>query len=154
VTLVISTEELGTITLPDGPALASVLTNARPTAARAAAEAAERGRQDADAGGCAHPLARDAYRPPPQDLRPRQSPRRHCRSRTCRRPADQRDLDHVRPYDQGGRTCPGNLGAQCRSHHQLKQDPRWILTQTTAGVFRWTTPAGRSYIVRPDPLLI
>lgn len=39
---------------------------------------------------------------------------------------------------------------QCRSHHQLKQHPRWALTQPTPGTFRWTTPAGRSYIVRPD----
>jgi hypothetical protein len=154
VTLVTSTEQLGTITLPEGAALASIVTRAQHAAARAAAEAAERGRQDADAGGCAHQLASDAYRPPPRIAELVKARDGTCRFATCRRHADQCDLDHVQPYDQGGKTCPCNLGAQCRSHHQLKQDPRWILSQTTPGVFRWTTPAGRSYTVRPDPLLI
>jgi hypothetical protein len=35
----------------------------------------------------------------------------------------------------------------------LKQHPRWSVTQLSPGVFRWTTPSGRSYTSRPDPYL-
>jgi hypothetical protein len=64
------------------------------------------------------------------------------------------DLDHAQPYHLGGPTCTCNLGAECRTDHQLKQDPRWTLTQTPAAEFRWTTPAGRTYISRPDPYIL
>jgi len=57
----------------------------------------------------------------------------------------------VVPYHEGGLTCACNIGGQCRLHHQLKQHPGWKLTAPTAGVFRWTTPSGRSYTVNPDP---
>jgi hypothetical protein len=38
----------------------------------------------------------------------------------------------------------------CRRHHQLKQHPRWKLTQTRPGHFTWTTPTGRTYTTAPD----
>jgi hypothetical protein len=43
----------------------------------------------------------------------------------------------------------GHAGA-CRGDHQLKQLPVWSLTQPEPGMFRWTTPAGRTYTTRPD----
>jgi hypothetical protein len=60
------------------------------------------------------------------------------------------DLDHTVPFDQGGPTCSCNLGGVCRCHHQIKQRPGWRLDQVTPGTFVWTTPTGRTYIVRPD----
>jgi len=76
-----------------------------------------------------------------------------CRSPVCRQPAWRADLDHTRPWapgGRGGRTCACNLGARCRRDHQLKQNPRWRFEQTGHGVFRWTTPADRTYDVSPD----
>jgi hypothetical protein len=167
VTLVVSTDQLDAIkrpadsalaetaqldtTQPD-TALAGILARAHRAAEQAAAQAADRGRADAEAGGCAHQLASPAYRPPPRVSELVKARDGTCRFGTCRRPADQCDLDHVQPFNQGGKTCTCNLGGQCRSHHQVKQDRRWSLTQPVPGTFRWTTAAGRSYTVRPDPV--
>jgi Domain of unknown function (DUF222) len=118
-------------------------------ATRALAKVQARAEGDA-AGGCAHSAESAAYRPPPR-LREYVIARDvTCRSAVCRQPAWRADLDHTKPWDQGGRTCPCNLGGGCRRDHQLKQHPRWKLEQTAPGVFRWTTPAGRTYTVRPD----
>jgi hypothetical protein len=74
-----------------------------------------------------------------------------CRSPICRQPAWRSDQDHTIPHDAGGRTCPCNLGAECRTNHQLKQIPGWRLDQDIApGIFTWTTPAGLTYTVTPD----
>ncbi|MGO8882230.1 MAG: hypothetical protein ACLPUO_06735 [Streptosporangiaceae bacterium] len=69
---------------------------------------------------------------------------------TCRQPAWRGDQDHTIPYDQGGRTCCCNLGGLCRFHHQVKQLAGWTLSQLRPGIFEWTTPAGRKYLVAPD----
>jgi hypothetical protein len=124
------------------------------TALRAAVTALDRAlaRADADAaaGGCAHTDESPSYRPPPR-LREFVTARDvTCRNPVCRQPAWRADLDHTIPYDQGGRTCRCNFGGGCRRHHQLKQDPRWNLEQAKPGTFTWTTPAGRTYTVRPD----
>jgi hypothetical protein len=112
----------------------------------AAGRAAERAAADAAAGGCAHAGSSAAYEPPPR-LREFVSQRDlTCRFPTCRQPASRCDLDHTAPYDQGGLTCTCNLGALCRYHHQLKQQPGWQLSQPTPGSFIWTTPTGRSYL--------
>jgi len=137
---------------PDADAALAVILDRALTAGRRAAEAAaEREEPDRRTGGCAHGLASPAYRPPPRVAELVTARDGTCRFPPCRRPADQCDLDHTVPHHQGGPTCSCNLGGQCRSHHQLKQHPRWSLRQTPAGVFEWTTPAGRSYISRPDP---
>jgi hypothetical protein len=73
-----------------------------------------------------------------------------CRFPSCRQPAWRGDLDHTRPYDQGGLTCGCNLGGLCRRHHMLKQHPDWRLTQSQPGIFQWTTPTGRRYAVTPE----
>ena len=48
-----------------------------------------------------------------------------CTAPGCRRPAGRCDLDHVTPYDQGGKTCECNLGPACRHDHRRKQTPGW-----------------------------
>ena len=105
---------------------------------------------DTATGGCAHTAASDAYRPPPR-LREYVIARDlTCRNPVCGQPAWRADLDHTLPYEDHGRTCRCNLGGACRRDHQLKQHPRWKLEQTRPGEFTWTTPAGRTYAVRPD----
>jgi hypothetical protein len=133
------------------PRLAEIVRLATAAAAPAAADAERRDKRDQRAGGCAHDLASAAYRPPPRVAEFVVARDRTCRFRSCRRPAEQCDLDHVIPYHEGGLTCACNIGGQCRLHHQLKQHPGWKLTEPKPGVFRWTTPAGRTYVVDPDP---
>jgi hypothetical protein len=73
-----------------------------------------------------------------------------CSAPGCRRPAAQCDLDHTVPYDQGGRTCECDLAPLCRHHHRCKQSEGWRLEQPSPGVMRWTTPAGRRYLIGPS----
>jgi len=138
---------------PPGSPLAKIVDRALAAARREAAAAEQRRENDERAGGCAHELASAAYRPPPRIVELVTARDQTCRYPPCSRPAEQCDLDHRVPYDQGGLTCPCNIDGKCRSHHQLKQHPRWSVTQSGPGVFEWTTPAGRSYFSRPDPYL-
>jgi hypothetical protein len=159
ITLVVSTDDLCRDTEPGPPGhdladlkLADVLERAFTAAERAASQAAERAMADERAaGGCAHGLASKAYRPPPRVSELVRARDGTCRHPTCRRPVALCDLDHVVPYHHGGLTCVCNIGGECRRHHQLKQHPRWTLTEPTPGVFRWTTPTGRRYTAKPDP---
>ena len=43
----------------------------------------------------------------------------HCRWPGCTRPARRCDVDHVRPYDNGGPTCECNCELLCPHHHRL-----------------------------------
>ena len=123
---------------------------------RAARRAQTRTQRDAAAdatmrGGCAHTNATPGYRPA-TTLREYVVARdQTCRDPRCRQPARHADLDHTTPWPQGGPTCGCNLGGRCRTHHRIKQNPGWTLTQPAPGRFELTTPAGRSYTTTPDP---
>ena len=118
---------------------------------RAAARAQAERHASAGATGCAHTLASNSYRPA-RRVRDFVAARDiTCRFTTCGQPAWRADLDHTVPWHMGGPTCPCNLGGFCRTHHQVKQLPDWRVDQPEPGTFRWTTPAGRSYLVNPDP---
>jgi hypothetical protein len=119
---------------------------------RAACRAQARTEREAAApGGCTHTTATPAYRPTPK-IRDYVAARdQTCRDPRCRQPARHADLDHSRPWHQGGPTCRCNLGGRCRTHHKIKQLPGWTLTQSVPGRFRLTTPAGRTYDTTPDP---
>lgn len=130
-----------------GP-LADVLAEAVTAADRAAAEAGHRARLDDAAGGCAHTRGVKGYRVTGALRRWLTIRDRTCRHPVCQRRAVQCDQDHTIPYDQGGRTCPCDLGSLCRTHHQLKQLPGWHLAQD-GGAFTWTTPAGLTYRKEP-----
>ena len=121
------------------------------TAARRALDDA-RNQAEADRrapGGCAHTTASPACQPPPPIREYVTARDQTCRHPHCGQPARRADPDHTIPHDHGGRTCPCNLSALCRHHHQLKQHPGGTLTQPRPGTFRWTTPAGRTYTTRP-----
>ena len=119
-------------------------------AARAAGSARADTEANAAAGGCAHSGASELYRPPSRMRELIAARDGTCRYVTCGQPAWRTDLDHTEPWHKGGLTCSCNLGGCCRTHHKLKQRPGWSLEQPEAGVFRWTTPAGRTYVTRPD----
>ena len=74
-----------------------------------------------------------------------------CTAPGCRRPAIRSDLDHITPYDQGGRTCECNLHTPCRRHHRLKGTAGWHAEMTAPGTITWTLPHGRSYTTTPEP---
>ncbi|CUU56872.1 protein of unknown function (DUF222) [Parafrankia irregularis] len=86
--------------------------------------------------------------------------KRHVRARNpcctfprCTRRAWRCDLDHTRPYASGGKTLVENLGPLCRRHHRVRHHGRWRVVQPRPGVFRWTSPTGRCYEVRPHSYL-
>jgi hypothetical protein len=85
---------------------AAVLRAAR----RAAARAADTAAADADAGGCAHTAATTAYRPATRTREHVTARDKTCRQPCCAQPAWRADLDHTRPWHQGGPTCSCNLG--------------------------------------------
>jgi hypothetical protein len=87
------------------------------------------------------------YRPPAamQALIERRHPT--CVFPTCNRRSTACDVDHTKPYDQGGLTCKCNLAPLCRRHHQAKQHHRWRLYQPWPGLLIWVTPAGIWHIV-------
>jgi hypothetical protein len=120
------------------------------TARRAYARAVETSMADVAAGGCAHTMATDAYRPTTRIRDHVVARDQTCRDPCCRQPASRADLDHTLAWDKGGRTCPCDLGPRCRTHHQIKALPGWTLTQPTPGHFELTTPAGRTYTTDPD----
>jgi hypothetical protein len=126
-----------------------VLAAALRAATQAAARARDQAQTDAMAGGCAHANQSQAYRPPPRLQEHVTARDLTCRFFTCRQPAWRGDLDHTIPWPDGP-TCRCNLGGVCRTHHQIKQLKGWMLTQPRPGIFEWTTPSGRTYIVTPD----
>jgi hypothetical protein len=119
-------------------------------AAGAGASGASAGRAGRASGECSHAGATAAYRPTAAIREYVEARDQTCRQPTCRQPARHADLDHTRPWDQGGPTCPCNLGPRCRTHHQIKQEPGWTLAQPRPGYFTLTTPAGRTYRTTPD----
>ncbi|MFP5334135.1 MAG: DUF222 domain-containing protein [Actinomycetes bacterium] len=88
----------------------------------------------------------------------------HVRDATCIGPAHWHpargtELDHTVDYrrrDHTGRlgtTSHTNLGSACKRIHNAKTHGGWQLTQPTPGTFVWTSPTGRLYLRRAQPLL-
>ncbi|MBE0010068.1 HNH endonuclease [Arthrobacter sp. AET 35A] len=78
------------------------------------------------------------------------------RDRTCRHPGCNRlavfcELDHTKPWSQGGKTSYGNLAALCKRHHKLKSEGYWHYRQPEPGLIIAISPAGETYLTRPDP---
>jgi hypothetical protein len=73
-----------------------------------------------------------------------------CVNPVCSTPASSCDLDHTIPHPAGP-TAARNLGCLCRHTPRAKQ-AGFELVQPEPGVFRWTTPTGRTYTRRPPAL--
>ncbi len=100
-------------------------------------------------GDCGHSREVQSYRPGRSLRHLIQIRQRTCAHPGCRRPAEDCDLDHTIPYQDGGRTCECNASPFCRRDHKIKQAQGWHVTQPEPGTLIWTTPHGRSYVVRP-----
>ena len=99
--------------------------------------------------GCTHPRQSPGYHPGPALRHLIQIRNPACTAPGCRRPAAHCDLDHITPYDQGGKTCECNLHPACRHDHHTKQVPGWTLTSHQPGTLTWTTPGHRSHTTTP-----
>ena len=77
---------------------------------------------------------------------------RTCRFPGCRYPAHRSDIDHVTPWDDGGKTTPENLGSLCRRHHRLKTHGGWKVTSASDGSCEWISPHGKHYLVPSRPV--
>ena len=102
---------------------------------------------------CTHPRQSRGYQPSPSLRHLIQVRNPTCTGPGCRRPATRCDLDHVTPYDQGGKTCECNLHPACRHDHHTKQAPGWTLTCPQPGTLTWTTPGNRSHTTTPAQYL-
>jgi hypothetical protein len=102
------------------------------------------------ATGCLLDRGRSSYRVP-ESLRAFLVARDGtCRFPGCARRAGQCDMDHVRPWDEGGGTDRSNLVPLCRRHHLLKTHGGWsIVDQRTGGAVVWRAPDGRHVVTRP-----
>ncbi|MGH3965109.1 MAG: DUF222 domain-containing protein [Pseudonocardiaceae bacterium] len=77
---------------------------------------------------------------------------RVCVHPGCRCPARHADLDHTVDYVHGGVTTEANSGPVCRHDHGLKHAGGWRLDQPEPGHFVWTSPLGRTYRSRRQPI--
>ncbi|MCX6432532.1 MAG: DUF222 domain-containing protein [Actinobacteria bacterium] len=80
---------------------------------------------------------------------------RTCRFPGCRRRATACQVDHIDPWDDGGRTDAANLQALCTRHHQLKTHRGWrVARDPDSGRTHWISPLGRTYLVDPESLIV
>lgn len=75
-----------------------------------------------------------------------------CRFPGCSRRASRCELDHKVPFEEGGCTCPLNLCALCKRHHDAKHQAGWSYELHDDGGLTWTSPVGLTYYA-PPPLL-
>jgi hypothetical protein len=71
----------------------------------------------------------------------------------CNRPAESCEVDHTVDYAKGGATAEANTGPACKHHNLSKVNGGWTLEQPTPGYFVWTSPAGLTYEVHPEPVV-
>jgi hypothetical protein len=76
---------------------------------------------------------------------------RTCTGPGCERSARRSDLDHTRDHGRGGNTVEENVGPACKRHHPDK-NRGWTLSQPEPGLFVWTSPLGRTYTTRGEPI--
>ena len=69
-----------------------------------------------------------------------------CRFPGCNARAANSEIDHALPWDDGGGTDRGNLGALCKRHHQVKSLGGWQIADSTEdGSCTWVSPNGNTY---------
>ena len=69
-----------------------------------------------------------------------------CRFPGCHARASSAEIDHARPWDEGGPSDRFNLGALCKRHHQVKTHGGWSITSSRgSGACTWRSPSGSTY---------
>ncbi|WP_309067455.1 DUF222 domain-containing protein [Microbacterium sp.] len=97
------------------------------------------------------PIAVDSYVPSAEQRRLLIARDETCRFPGCRRSVRRCDIDHTKPYSEGGATDVDNLGALCRAHHVVKHHSGWRARNLGRGVFEWVTPTGEILHEKPPP---
>jgi hypothetical protein len=59
------------------------------------------------------------------------------------------DIDHIHPFDDGGRTDADNLHPIGRAAHNAKTDNRWTIRRARDGTTRWTHTRTGFHLTRP-----
>jgi hypothetical protein len=72
-----------------------------------------------------------------------------CAFPTCNQPGYRCEYEHIKPYQQGGRTCRANAALACRRHNLCKINTGWGYRRNSDGSFTWTTNAGHHYTSHP-----
>jgi Domain of unknown function (DUF222) len=72
-----------------------------------------------------------------------------CRFPGCSRRAGGCEVDHTVDWQYEGETRHDNLAHLCPSHHHLKHQTKWQVTNSRDGTLTWTSPAGREYTTSP-----
>lgn len=104
------------------------------------------------ASGAVLDVGSTSYRPPADLVRHVTVRDQTCRAPHCPRPASQCDLDHIRPYNDGGPTSAANLHATCRHDHQAKTHGGWSITPHPDGSTTWSSARGITHHVpAPEP---
>ena len=87
---------------------------------------------------------------PPQQLRDYLIARdQHCVHHHCHRAAQFCQIDHIKPWNQGGTTAAHNNALPCTRHHHLKTRCGWTYVLNPDGTTTWTTPTGHTYTNDP-----
>jgi hypothetical protein len=90
-------------------------------------------------------------RPTSQQRRHVEARNRHCVFPGCRMPAVDCDLDHGRPWAQGGPTKTSNLAPLCRHNHNTKHRCGWTYRRLPNGDYVWTSRLGHTYTTSGHP---
>ncbi len=90
--------------------------------------------------------------------RPTAALRRHVETRNptcvfdnCRHPASTSDVDHTKPWSEGGTTLGENLDPLCPHDHYLRHKAGWTYQRNPDGTVKWTSRLGYTYTNKPDP---
>ncbi|MBC7278260.1 HNH endonuclease signature motif containing protein, partial [Nocardioides sp.] len=73
-----------------------------------------------------------------------------CAFPNCNVKAENCDLDHRVPFDQGGKTTTSNLTCLCRRHHRAKTHLGWTYQRLAPGRYRWRSPHGYEFLTSPE----
>ncbi|MBO0842916.1 MAG: HNH endonuclease [Nocardioides sp.] len=95
-------------------------------------------------------LHTDGYRPTPRQRRQAELTHETCAFPGCTVSAEDCDLDHRVPYDEGGPTVSSNLTPLCRKHHRAKTHLGWSYERLGPGVYLWHSPHGYRYLTSRD----
>ena len=77
---------------------------------------------------------------------------RCCCHMGCLWPAVTAELDHTHDHAAGGPTTRANIDPNCARHHWYKTALGWRLRQPEPGNYEWTSPLGRIYRTRGEPI--
>ncbi|HLS48718.1 MAG TPA: HNH endonuclease signature motif containing protein, partial [Actinomycetaceae bacterium] len=98
-------------------------------------------------------VGRRRYRPPAELATFVRERDRTCVRPGCSTPAQNCDLDHTVPWNQGGPTAATNLTALCATDHAIKTMGAFQLRHRDDAGYEWITPAGHRYLRDADGIV-